>query len=778
MHYAEIRTHNQGRPVSGMSAFTTMRSDSKFRLLLDAYNRRNLLLQIALPILLIICAIAFQISSLDESREQQLAHTRLSAQEVGSTLAASIAGAFQNIDLTLLAATDYLRNQTSLQSLDAAKLNASLNLLQQRVPALLLLQASDAHGDVQFGTNMENSEKLTIADRRYFQQLKDNPNAGMVISEPVLGKITKKWVVICARRFNLAHGQFGGVIFGSVELEGFTERLSGRELKLSDNDAFVLRNDHSDILIRYSHGKQDMRYAGQKISSPNIAAFDKSGSNSATYEANSVLDNMQRIFYLQRIRDQPLGIIIGLSVSDALAGYKSEASKKWVGTAFFILVVLISFFLIHLEQLKKLKVINNLESTSEKLKQLIKFNEIIFLNSPLPIGVYAADGQCIKANDALASLVGNSREVLLTQNIHLIPSWKKSGLLEVCRHVIANRTHSECEVHLTTDNGRQLIVECHLMSIQQNQEHLLLVQFIDLTEIKQLNSKLENILKSMEEGVHVIDDRGVIILENEASISMLGWKDDNIVGRPAHVTMHHHRADRSFYPTQECPIHATLRDGQIRHVEDEVFWRRDGTCFPVEYTATPIMNPNGQGNAVTVVFRDITYRKKLEEELRRQASHDVLTGLPNRRLLMDRLGQALNFNRRQNTHGALLFLDLNRFKELNDSYGHEAGDHMLVEVASRLTSVIRESDSVARLGGDEFVVLLLGLDSEFDLAQKYVEIVAEKISRKLREDYVIGDIVQHGSASIGIRIFYHEDVPEKILRDADTAMYEMKKIRD
>ena len=756
----------------------SMRPDSKFRLLLNSYSRSNLLLQIALPVLLIVCAIVFQISSLYDTRDKQLAHTRLSAQELGSTLAASIAGSFQNIDLTLLSASDYLRNQTSLKTLDAAKFNASLNLLQRRVPLLLLLRATNENGDVLFGNDTENAEIVNISDRKYFQQLKNTPDAAMVISEPVLGKFTKKWVVICARRFNLAHGQFGGIIYGSVELEGFTERLSGRELKLSENDAFVLRDDHSDILIRYSHGKQDMTYVGEKITSPNIVAFDKSGRTSTTYQSNSAIDKVERIFYLQRIRDQPLSIIIGLSVSDALAGYRSEALKKWIGTAIFILVVLISFFLIHLEQANKLNVISNLENTSEKLKQLIKFNEAIFLNSPLPIGVYSADGQCIRANEALASLIGNSREVLLTQNIYLIPSWKQSGLVEVCRHVISNRSHSECEVHLATENGRQLIVECHLMSLQQNQDNLLLIQFIDLTEIKQLNSKLENILKSMEEGVHVIDDRGVIILENQASTSMLGWTDENILGRPAHVTMHHHRADRSFYPTEECPIHATLNDGQIRHVEDEVFWRRDGTCFPVEYTATPIMNPNGEGNAVTVVFRDITYRKKLEEELRRQATHDVLTGLPNRRLLMDRLGQALNINRRQNTHGALLFLDLNRFKELNDNFGHEAGDHVLIEVATRLTSVIRESDSVGRLGGDEFVVLLLGLDSEFDLAKKYVEIVAEKISRKLREDYVIGDIVHRGSASIGIKIFYHDDHPEKILKDADTAMYEMKKIRD
>ena len=755
-----------------------MRSASLFKLLHHSARRNNLLLQIAVPVLLIIFAVVLQLSSLNETRRQQLARTKLSAQDLGSTLAASIAGSFQNIDLTLQAASDYLRNQPDLKKVDAQKFNATLSVLQSRVPALTLLRITDENGDVRFGSFTENTEVLNLADRQYFQQLKNTPNAGMLISEPVFGKFTKKWVVVCARRLTLAHGQFGGIVYGSIELDGLTKKLSGKEMKLSDDDAFVLRNDQSDILIRYAHGKQDMNFMGTKVTSPNIIAFDKSGDQSATYTANSVIDNVERIFYLQHIPGRPLSIIVGLSVDEALSEVRADAQKKWLSTALFILVVLVSFFLIHREQAKKLKVIDDLEATSGKLKQLILFNEAIFQNSPLPIGVYSADGQCIRANEALASLVGNSREVLLSQNIHLIPSWKKSGLLDACLRVINGQTRFEVEVHLQSDFGKQLIVECHLMRIQQNQDHLLLIQFIDLTEIKLLNSKLENILKSMEEGVHVIDNRGIIILENDASIKMLGWKDQNIVGRPAHITMHHHHADRSFYALEDCPIHATLRDGQARHVDEDVFWRRDGTSFPVEYTATPILNPQGGGNAVTVVFRDITYRKKLEEDLRRQASHDVLTGLPNRRLLMDRLGQAISINRRQNTHGALLFLDLNRFKELNDAHGHEAGDHLLIEVAHRLTGVIRETDTVARLGGDEFVVLLLGLDSEFDLAKKYVDIVAEKISRKLREDYVVDDIVHQGSASIGIRIFYSDDVPEKILKDADMAMYQMKKIRD
>jgi len=738
----------------------------------------NLLVQITAPALIIALAIIFQIDSLNQSREQQLTRTRLAAQDLGSTLSASLNGAFQNIDLTLLAATDHARTQSSSDNFQVKKFSTDLSALQQRVPALLTLRATNDIGDIIFDASVEDEQKVNIADRRYFQTLKSNSNTGMVISEPLVGRYSKKWVVICARRYNLAHGQFGGIVYGSIELDGLAEKLTGKKIKLNDNDVVVLRDEMSNIILRLANGKQDLQAAGVRITSPDIAEFDKSATTSASFIATSAVDHVKRIFYLQRLHDQPMSIIVGLSSDDALRAWRAEERKSWLNTCLFSLVVAIGFFLLHLEQARKAKVIRALEKTREDLTQLIRINEAILVNSPLPIGVYSASGHCITVNEALAELTGTTRDVLLNQNFYQIASWKESGLLDACKHALAKNTHDECDIHLVTGFGKEVNAVCHIQSVWQNQENLLLIQFVDLTEIKLVNSKLENILKSMNEGVHVIGAKGDIILQNDAATKMFGWHADDIMGRPAHSTMHHHHADYSFFPVEACPIYATLSDGQLRHVEDDVFWRKDGTFFPVEYTATPIMNLHGAVSAVTVVFRDITYRKRLEDELRRQATHDVLTGLPNRRLLMDRLDQAISANRRHHTHGALLFLDLDKFKDLNDLHGHEAGDHLLIEVARRLLLVIRQSDSVARLGGDEFVVLLLGLDAEYDLAKKYVDIVAEKISRRLRDNYALGAISHQSSASIGIKIFYDSDIPEKILKDADLAMYRMKKLRD
>lgn len=163
-------------------------------------------------------------------------------------------------------------------------------------------------------------------------------------------------------------------------------------------------------------------------------------------------------------------------------------------------------------------------------------------------------------------------------------------------------------------------------------------------------------------------------------------------------------------------------------------------------------------------------------ELEQLAFHDALTKLPNRRLLLDRIAQALKHADRHKTWGAILFLDLNKFKQLNDTHGHEAGDLLLVEVAARLTRGLRQEDTVARLGGDEFVVLLQDVGATLQEALTAGAAMAEKLKLALSEEYFLGDIRHRGSASIGVTVFDgSKSEPDQLLRLADAAMYEVKK---
>jgi diguanylate cyclase (GGDEF)-like protein len=174
-------------------------------------------------------------------------------------------------------------------------------------------------------------------------------------------------------------------------------------------------------------------------------------------------------------------------------------------------------------------------------------------------------------------------------------------------------------------------------------------------------------------------------------------------------------------------------------------------------------------------FTDQTERKRLEDRLRQMAFHDPLTRLPNRRLLMDRLEQVQRISERDRSHSALVFIDLDRFKQLNDQHGHLTGDRLLIEVARTLSNAVRKSDTVARLGGDEFVVMLTGLPADASAARQSAEGIAGNIQRAVNRNYDLGQLRYPVSASLGLRLFQGATEPaEHLLNDADSAMYRSK----
>ncbi len=421
-----------------------------------------------------------------------------------------------------------------------------------------------------------------------------------------------------------------------------------------------------------------------------------------------------------------------------------------------------------------------------------------------------------------------------------------------------------------------------------------------LVALRESEERFRLLLDSSPEAIFGVDSQGICTFVNQACLAMLGYSQEEILGKGIHALIHHSYPDGRPYPKEQCHVRCSTLEGKPTHVDNEVHWRKDGTSFPVEYWSRP-MYRNGELVGAVVNFIDISERKRMEQALRESeeryrlissvstdllyscvqtegegfsidwatalndrilgytidevmqrgcwrcfvhpedrpefdrnithlapgqrsecelrllakdgsthyiraytlavevgegnarhrlygacqditerrkaearieflAHHDVLTGLPNRVLLRDRFEQALSRAQRSQTHVAILFLDLDNFKRVNDTLGHLAGDQLLLEAVSRLTHCSRDSDTISRQGGDEFILLLNEIPD-----METVERVAADILNHLSEPVEINGHVMNASCSIGVAMYPQDGSDfDSLLQKADAAMYNAK----
>jgi diguanylate cyclase (GGDEF)-like protein/PAS domain S-box-containing protein len=293
----------------------------------------------------------------------------------------------------------------------------------------------------------------------------------------------------------------------------------------------------------------------------------------------------------------------------------------------------------------------------------------------------------------------------------------------------------------------------------------------DITESRQVQQELRIAAKAFESlhGIMVTDAEGIILRVNPAFTDLTGYSAEDAVGKtPAILKSGRH--DQAFYADMWRQVKAT--GAWYGEIWDR---RKNGEIFPKWQTISAVRGLDGQITHYVAAFTDISESKAAEDEIRHLAFFDPLTQLPNRRLLLDRLQHALASSARNRHHGALLFIDLDNFKNLNDSLGHDKGDMLLQHVAARLTECVREGDTVSRLGGDEFVLMLENLSENLRDAAAQAEVVGEKIVEALNQDYQLGAQEYHCTPSIGITLYCgHGASVDELLQQADLAMYQAK----
>lgn len=399
-------------------------------------------------------------------------------------------------------------------------------------------------------------------------------------------------------------------------------------------------------------------------------------------------------------------------------------------------------------------------------EERLSLYQAIFSHSTDAVGIIATDGHYLRQNAAHRRLLGYEDEVLHrnTPALHM----GERNFNDII-HDLEHKGDFRGEVTCRRADGRRIEVEISAFPVLDETGRPFCYVGIkrDATERRRVEQRLRQaatVFENTTEGVMITDARQRIIMVNDAFTSITGYSRREVLGRtPDLLGSGHH--PQSFFDA----MNAQLREqGQWR---GEI-WnrRRDGELYPAWLSIGTVPNDAGGISNFVAVFSDISSIKESERKFAHLAHHDALTGLPNRLLFHARLEQAINEARRKGGRLAVFFMDLDRFKAINDTLGHAVGDSLLKEVATRLSGCVRESDTVARLGGDEFTLILTGLQRPDDAA-----LVAHKILAAMAAPFSLGGEARQVTTSIGIALYPRDaETQERLVECADHALYEAK----
>ena len=389
------------------------------------------------------------------------------------------------------------------------------------------------------------------------------------------------------------------------------------------------------------------------------------------------------------------------------------------------------------------------------------------------------DGRCTFINQAARVMLGLAEGETLGElrhpMFHFLEGVSRDIWDEACplRSTLVDGQSREGEAQvIRIDQQGRIPVEYSITPLRGRRGVLgVVVTFQDITErkLRDAAQRVAAVAFETQEGMLITDSNARILRVNSAFTELTGYAPEEAIGKtPALLKSGRH--DRAFY---QRLWHSLREEGSW---QGEIWNRRkNGELYPEWLTITAVRGDNNDICHYVGTFLDMSQRKKAEAQIEYMALYDSLTGLPNRRLLMERLHQAVLSRARANKYGALLFIDLDNFKTLNDTQGHDVGDSLLTQVSDRLKSCVREEDTVARLGGDEFIVMLDELGEDREQAAILAEIVGEKILDRLNQPYDLAESDYQSGASIGITLFHsHEFTVEELLKRADMAMYQAK----
>lgn len=621
-----------------------------------------------------------------------------------------------------------------------------------------------ADGYLAYSSLAPANGRTFLGDREHFTAHNATVVDQLFLSAPVKGRVSGKWSIQLTRPI-IDAGRFAGVMVISVDPDYFV-----RLYKQTGHDSQTLVsivNDRGTIMSRSI--AQDA-YIGQQVTGAPFMAPD--AAQHGSFRRVSAIDGEERLFGYHRLPSYKVTVLVGAHLAQQLAPWQRHQRTVWLVATGMTLVLAGMGYLMWCGIARR-------EAVEQSLLASEAFAKGTFDAASARICVLDKTGVVLAVNQAWRDFRRQRRALVPEQESDIgfnylavcdVTAGADSDVVAPMAQGIRRVTQAELveftmEYSCHSPTGKRWYMA--RVTRFRGDSGNLVVAHEDITERKQAKARLQlaaSVFSHAREGIMITDSDSAIVDVNDTFTAITGYSRQDAVGQTPRLLQSGRQAP-DYYVAMWKALNET------GHWSGEVWNRRkSGELYAAMQTVSAVGDADGKTQNYVALFTDISVMKTYQQQLERTAHFDALTGLPNRVLLADRLQQAMLQSHRRRRSLAVVFIDLDGFKAVNDTHGHSAGDELLVGLAQHMKTALRDGDTLARIGGDEFVALLVDLEQAQDC-----EPVLRRLLRAAAEPVAMDDATIQVTASMGVTIYPQDSVDaDSLMRHADQAMYRAK----